>query len=132
MVLDATTWYAVPTAKGVQLSLTGIGYGYVSLPLFQVHPEAPRFQNLIDGDPIHARRFHRHGLNAAGGQPVRQRIEVRGKGAEGPYWLGIAACGHTRPDLLAANSQPGSMRVNVRAQVGGGELGRRARMVCPP
>jgi hypothetical protein len=34
-VLDTTTWYAVPTAEGVQLSLTGIWYGYVSLPLFQ-------------------------------------------------------------------------------------------------
>jgi hypothetical protein len=117
MVLDATTWYAVPTAKGVQLSLTGIWYGYVSLPLFQVRPEAPRFQNLIDGDPIHARRFHRHGLNAAGGQPVRQRIEVRRKGPKEPHRLGIAVCGHTRPDLLAANIQPGRVRVDTGTQV---------------
>ena len=35
MVLDTATWYAVPTAEGVQLSLTGMWYGYVSLPLFQ-------------------------------------------------------------------------------------------------
>jgi hypothetical protein len=35
IVLDTTTWYAVPTAEGSQLSLTGMWYGYVSLPLFQ-------------------------------------------------------------------------------------------------
>ncbi|HSF31437.1 MAG TPA: hypothetical protein VLK82_13325 [Candidatus Tectomicrobia bacterium] len=35
IVLDTTTWYAVPTAQGVQLSLTGMWYGYVSMPLFQ-------------------------------------------------------------------------------------------------
>ena len=35
LALDTATWYAVPTAAGLQLSLTGIWYGYVSLPLFQ-------------------------------------------------------------------------------------------------
>jgi hypothetical protein len=29
------TWYAVPTAAGIKLSLTGIWYAYVSLPIFQ-------------------------------------------------------------------------------------------------
>lgn len=35
MVLDTATWYATPTAEGLQLSLTGVWYGYVSVPLFQ-------------------------------------------------------------------------------------------------
>ena len=35
IVLGTTTWYAVPTAEGVQLSRTGMWYGYVSMPLFQ-------------------------------------------------------------------------------------------------
>jgi hypothetical protein len=35
MVLATATWYAAPTAAGLQLSLTGVWYGYVSLPLFQ-------------------------------------------------------------------------------------------------
>jgi hypothetical protein len=34
-VLDTATWYAVPTGAGLQLSLTGVWYGYVSLPIFQ-------------------------------------------------------------------------------------------------
>ena len=33
--LAAATWYADPTATGIDLSLCGVCYGYVSLPLFQ-------------------------------------------------------------------------------------------------
>ena len=33
--LATATWYAVPTAEGLQLSLSGMWYGYVSLPIFQ-------------------------------------------------------------------------------------------------
>ena len=35
IVLDATTWYAVPTADGLSPSRGGLFYGYVSLPIFQ-------------------------------------------------------------------------------------------------
>jgi hypothetical protein len=35
IALDAATWYATPSAKGPLLSLAGIWYGYVSLPVFQ-------------------------------------------------------------------------------------------------
>jgi AcrR family transcriptional regulator len=33
--LTTATWYAVPTGEGLKLSLSGMWYGYVSLPLFQ-------------------------------------------------------------------------------------------------
>ena len=33
--LATATWYAVPTVEGLQLSLSGMWYGYVSLPIFQ-------------------------------------------------------------------------------------------------
>jgi hypothetical protein len=35
MALDTTTWYATPSSDGSQLSLAGMWYGYVSLPIFQ-------------------------------------------------------------------------------------------------
>ncbi|MCK7478821.1 MAG: hypothetical protein M0C28_16690 [Candidatus Moduliflexus flocculans] len=35
MALDAATWYATPSAEGSTLSLAGMWYGYVSLPIFQ-------------------------------------------------------------------------------------------------
>ena len=33
--LDTATWYASPSAEGMNLSLTGIWFGWVSLPIFQ-------------------------------------------------------------------------------------------------
>ena len=35
LALQTATWYAAPTGAGLQLSRTGVWYGYVSLPLFQ-------------------------------------------------------------------------------------------------
>ena len=35
MVLGTTTWYATPSSDGSTLSLAGMWYGYVSLPIFQ-------------------------------------------------------------------------------------------------
>jgi hypothetical protein len=35
IALDTTTWYATPSAEGSKLSLAGMWYGYVSLPIFQ-------------------------------------------------------------------------------------------------
>jgi hypothetical protein len=35
MALDTTTWYATPSADGSKLSLAGVWYGYVSLPIYQ-------------------------------------------------------------------------------------------------
>jgi hypothetical protein len=35
LALDAATWYATPSAGDSRLSLAGLWYGYVSLPIFQ-------------------------------------------------------------------------------------------------
>jgi hypothetical protein len=35
MALDAATWYATPSAEGSKLSLAGMWFGYLSLPIFQ-------------------------------------------------------------------------------------------------
>jgi AcrR family transcriptional regulator len=35
VALDAVTWYASPSPEGAKLSLAGMWYGYVSLPIFQ-------------------------------------------------------------------------------------------------
>jgi hypothetical protein len=36
MTLDTATWYATPSVEGSKLSLAGMWYGYVSLPIFQI------------------------------------------------------------------------------------------------
>src|SRR6185369_8442861 len=33
--LDTATWYATPSTDGTRLSIAGMWYGYVSLPIFQ-------------------------------------------------------------------------------------------------
>ncbi len=35
LALDAATWYATPSVEGTKLSLAGMWFGYVSLPIFQ-------------------------------------------------------------------------------------------------
>ena len=35
VALDAVTWYATPSADGAKLSLAGLWYSYVSVPIFQ-------------------------------------------------------------------------------------------------
>jgi hypothetical protein len=35
VAIDAATWYATPAAEGSKLSLAGLWYGYLSLPIFQ-------------------------------------------------------------------------------------------------
>jgi hypothetical protein len=35
LALDTSTWYATPSAGGSKLSVAGMWYGYVSLPIFQ-------------------------------------------------------------------------------------------------
>lgn len=35
LAITTATWYAMPTAEGLKLSVTGLWYAYVSLPLFQ-------------------------------------------------------------------------------------------------
>jgi hypothetical protein len=35
LALDTGTWYATPSVEGARLSLAGMWYGYVSLPIFQ-------------------------------------------------------------------------------------------------
>ena len=35
LALDSATWYAIPSVDGSKVSLAGMWYGYVSLPIFQ-------------------------------------------------------------------------------------------------
>jgi hypothetical protein len=84
----------------------------------QVHFEAPSLEHLVHGNPLHPGGFHRHRLNPAGVQPDGQRLEVRGKRPERPHRLGIAVLRHTGPARLAANIQPGRVRVDTGARGG--------------
>ena len=47
--------------------------------------EATALKDLVEGDPIHARGFHRHAGDPTGRQPVRETMQIVGKGLEGPH-----------------------------------------------
>jgi hypothetical protein len=55
VALDANTWYASPSSEGTKLSLAGMWYGYVSLPIFQFLWQVSRIK--LDLLPAHPDRL---------------------------------------------------------------------------
>src|SRR5262249_62278304 len=41
------------------------------------HVEAPRFEDLVERDPVNPGGFHRYGGDAAGREPVGEAVELR-------------------------------------------------------
>ena len=83
MALDAATWFATPTAEGSSLSLAGMWYAYLSLPIFQFLLLALVFP------PVYL-----DALSLAG---VAHRIEP-GPDASGPHrWPGIFSPARSSP-----------------------------------
>jgi len=60
---------------------------------------APRLQELEQGNPVDAGRFHGGGGHATVDEPVGQGVEVGGECAETAHGLGIAPRGHGDPVL---------------------------------
>lgn len=65
----------------------------------QHHRKSSRLQQLIEGDPIHARGFHRHRADAAGGEPVRQAVQP-GRERRKPLHRVLVAIGRHRDIML--------------------------------
>ena len=51
MALYTATWYAAPAMPGLQLSRTGVWYGYVSLPIYQFLPDSIALRGNILSPP---------------------------------------------------------------------------------
>jgi hypothetical protein len=79
----------------------------------QVDVEASGLEDLIDGDPIDASRFHGHGLNLARLQPVGQGVEVDGEGGEDAHRLLVTINGDASVDLFGPDIQPSGMEVDL-------------------
>ena len=45
IALDTATWYATPSVEGSKLSLAGMWYGYLSLPIFALESARGYFSN---------------------------------------------------------------------------------------
>jgi hypothetical protein len=71
------------------LTVQDIGFGPTAdlpgLPrIDQEHLEAATLEQLKERDPVDAGRFHGHGRDAAGSEPVGEGFEVGGTGTEPP------------------------------------------------
>jgi hypothetical protein len=77
-------------ATGDALRLTGVD---------QQHLQASRFQELKEGNPVDASRFHGNGGHATVKEPVGQGVEVDGERAETAHGLGVTPRGHGDPVL---------------------------------
>ena len=84
----------------------------------QQHLEAARFEHLEQGDPIDARGFEGDGGDVAGPEPVGQRVEVGGIGAEAADGLGVITGRDSDPVLFGTHINAG------RVEIHGGQLGR--------
>jgi hypothetical protein len=60
----------------------------------QAHLQAARLEDLKQRHPVDAGRLHRDGRDLAGDEPVGQRVQVRGEGAERAHRLRVAVRRH--------------------------------------
>jgi hypothetical protein len=76
--------------------------------------ETSGFQDLKERDPVNSRRFHRHGLDAAGFQPVSGDVQVFRKRRETAYGLWIAVRRHGDVYLGCSYIHTGSIQLKTR------------------
>src|SRR3954451_2053702 len=74
----------VDVALGATVDL---GYGP---SIDQKDLEAAPLEELIEGDPVDAGGLHGDGIDAPGGEPIGERLEIGGEGVEAADGLGIA------------------------------------------
>src|ERR1700722_3565255 len=93
---DESRWPKTGTKQPYRMQvLEPLAIGYVCLParnvlhvlcVHQIDLESASFQDLVDRNPVHARRLHRDRMNPALLQPVGQGMQIAsgsGKAADG-------------------------------------------------
>ena len=91
----------------------------------QQYLEAPGFEDVEDGDPIHPGGFHGHVCNPTRGEPVGEAVEVAGEGGEGPHRLRIAV--RRDGDHVSGGAAIDAGRIGKAARERGARVGTRAR-----
>src|SRR5687768_18374967 len=80
----------------------------------KLHFKASLHQQLVKRNPVNSGGFHRHCLDPALLQPVRQSAQFSGEGSESAHVLpfGIAAWRDSGPVLLCADVDAGNIEIN--------------------
>jgi hypothetical protein len=89
------------TVESIGLRSPGDALGLTRVDQQDLH--AACFEELKEGKPVDAGRFHSDGGDATVEEPVSSGVEVGGAGAETAYRLGVAPRGHGAPVLRLAN-----------------------------
>jgi hypothetical protein len=84
--------------------------------------KAAGFEDLQQGNPVHARGCHSHRRDPAGREPVGQAMHVTGKGAQCLERLGIAVWGDADPMLLRSHIDASGMRMDEGHVLGRGRV----------
>ena len=78
----AEFWLQFPKWCAIQLTEEGARIKSSSERDGSQHLESSLLQNLVDRDPVDARRFHRDGLDPRGLKPIRESVKVSGETLE--------------------------------------------------
>src|SRR5438105_9193654 len=101
--LDPLAVLHIALASRHILGLTRIG---------ENHRESPLFQNLEDWNPVNPRRLHRYAGDPAFLEPIGQRVQIGGKGAETSDVLWRRLGRHTGKVLFSADVDAGCLGIN--------------------
>ena len=80
----------------------------------QQHLEAARLQQFVQGDPVHARGFHRHDVDTAALEPIGQCVQIGGEARERAHRLIVAVRRHRHVVRGAADVDAGGIGVGKR------------------
>ncbi len=86
----------------------------------QADRELPRLQDLVEGDPVHARGLHGDRGDPASGEPVREGAQVLREGPEAPDGLGVPVEGHAHVELGGPEVDARGVRLQDRHGDGAG------------
>src|SRR3954454_15418252 len=80
----------------------------------QHHLNPMLFENVVESDPIHARRLHRHCVDSACLQPIRHLIQCRRPATKFPHRILIPIRRHRRKMTLITNVDSAGVDMNDR------------------
>ncbi len=92
--------------------------------------EPALFQDLEEGNPVHAGGFHGDGLDAIFDQPVGNGVQVGRVRAERAHDLGLVGARDADVDLLGADVGAGCVGIDDGQTFSGADFALRRRLRC--
>jgi hypothetical protein len=124
---DESRWPETGTEQSNRMQvLEPLAIGYVCLParnvfhvlcVDQIDLESPRFEDLLDRNPVHAGRLHRDRMNPALLQPVGKGLQIASESGKAADGAGVSVSAHGDVQLAGANINASSIRMQDRQRI---------------